>query len=78
MSEYVCFQKSSLAIATVCFSFQYSVQNSRSLAHQAKEEEDQTELNFTSFCIYAHQNKAFILNTSSHYLITFSGRLLSL
>jgi hypothetical protein len=51
MSEAMCFQTTLPALETVCFCFQYSVQNARSLAHQAKEEEDKTELNFTFFYI---------------------------
>jgi hypothetical protein len=81
MSKGVSFQKlqkSSLVLATVSFPFQYSIQNSRSIAHQAKEEEDQTQLNFTSFCIYVHQNKVFIINNFGHYFITLSGLLSSL
>jgi hypothetical protein len=37
-------QESLLACATVCFSLQHSIQDTGSLAHEAKEEEDEIEL----------------------------------
>jgi hypothetical protein len=53
-------------IEQLVFLFQYSIQNPWSFAHQAKEEENQSELK-TFFCLYMHYNKISVTIFFCHF-----------